>query len=184
MDAHYLNEVLKGNTNAFSYFIKTYQNKAYGIAMSIVKQEDDAKDVVQQSFIEAYVSISKFRNDAKFSTWLYRIIVNTGLQFLAQKKRSVLNHQALEVSTTERTACNTVLQEMQQDDLKQLVQLVFGQIPSKQALLLQLFYIDELHIFEIEDITGLSKPNIKVLLHRGRTSFYSIIQQQHIKKPY
>ena len=43
MDTYYLNEVIKGNTDAFSYFIKTYQNKAFGIAISIVKQEDDAK---------------------------------------------------------------------------------------------------------------------------------------------
>ena len=43
MDAHYINEVLNGNTNAFSYFIRTYQNKAFGVAISIVKCEDDAK---------------------------------------------------------------------------------------------------------------------------------------------
>jgi RNA polymerase sigma-70 factor (ECF subfamily) len=184
MDTHYLNEVIKGNTNAFAYFIKTYQNKAFGIAISIVKQEDDAKDVVQSSFITAYDSISKFRNDAKFSTWFYRIVVNTGLQFLAQRKRNTIKNEIFEVSETEKTTCNAVIQKMHQDDLKHLIKSVFGKMPSKQALLLQLFYIDELSIAEIEVVTEFTKPNIKVLLHRGRTSFYNIILKEHIKKPY
>jgi len=182
MDTRYLNEVKKGNTNAFSYFIRTYQNKAFGIAISIVKNEDDAKDVVQNSFITAYSSISKFRNDAKFSTWFYRIVVNTGLQFLAQQKRNFIKNEALELSVAEKTACNTVIKKMHQDDLKHFVKSVFGKIPPKQALILQLFYIDELSIAEIEDATNFTKPNIKVLLHRGRTSFYNIAKKEHIKK--
>ncbi|WP_400078727.1 RNA polymerase sigma factor [Winogradskyella sp. R77965] len=183
MDTHYLNEVINGNTNAFGYFIRTYQNKAFGIAISIVKQEDDAKDVVQNSFITAYSSISKFRNDAKFSTWFYRIVVNTALQFLAQRKRNVIKNEALELTETEKTACNAVIQKMHQDDLKRLIKTVFSKIHSKQALILQLFYIDELSITEIEEVTNFTKPNIKVLLHRGRTSFYDIVKKQHIKKP-
>ncbi len=184
MDTHYLNEVKKGNTDAFGYFIRTYQNKAFGIAISIVKQEDDAKDVVQNSFITAYSSISKFRNDAKFSTWFYRIVVNTALQFLAQRKRNDIKNEALELSDTEKTACNAVIRKMHQDDLKYLVKTILGLLPSNQALILQLFYIDELSITEIEEVTNFTKPNIKVLLHRGRTSFYNIVKNKHIKKPY
>ncbi len=184
MDTHYLNEVIKGNTEAFSYFIRTYQNKAFGIAISIVKQQDDAKDVVQNSFITAYPSISKFRNDAKFSTWFYRIVVNTGLQFLAQRKRNAIKNKALEISEIEKTVCNTVIKKMRQDDLKHLIKSVFSKMPSKQTLVLQLFYIEELSITEIEDVTNFTKPNIKVLLHSGRISFYDIIKKEHINKPY
>jgi RNA polymerase sigma-70 factor (ECF subfamily) len=184
MDTHYLNEVIKGNTDAFGYFIRTYQNKAFGIAISIVKQEDDANDVVQNSFITAYSSISKFRNDAKFSTWFYRIVVNTALQFLAQQKRNYIKNEEFEVSETERTACNAVIKKMHQDDLKLIIRATFGKMPSTQALILQLFYIDELSITEIEDVTNFTKPNIKVLLHRGRINFYNIIKKEHIKKPY
>ena len=184
MDTHYLNEVIKGNTNAFGYFIKTYQNKAFGIAISIVKQEDDAKDVVQNSFITAYSSISKFRNESKFSTWFYRIVVNTGLQFLAQQKRDTIKNKAFEISEIKKIACNAVIKKLHQDDLKDLIKSVFLKMPPKQALLLQLFYIDELSIAEIEVVTSFTKPNIKVLLHRGRMSFYSIILKEQIKKPY
>ena len=87
MDNHYINEVLNGNTNAFGYFIRTYQNKAFGLAVSIVKSEEYAKDVVQESFIKVYSSLSNFRNESKFSTWLYRIVVNTSLSFIKLEKR-------------------------------------------------------------------------------------------------
>lgn len=184
MDSHYLNEVIEGNTEAFSYFIRTYQNKAFGIAISIVKQEDDAKDVVQNSFITAYSSVSKFRNDAKFSTWFYRIVVNASLQFIARKKRNDIKNEAVELSENEKTSCNDVIKKLHDDDLKHLVKVIFSKIPSKQALILQLFYIDELNITEIESVTNFTKSNIKVLLHRGRTSFYEIIKKEHIKKPY
>jgi len=184
MDTHYLNEVVKGNTDAFGYFIQTYQNKAFGIAISIVKHEDDAKDVVQNSFITAYSSILKFRSDAKFSTWLYRIVVNTALQFLAQRKRNSIKSEALEVSEIDKIACNAVIKKMHNDDLKLLIKTTFSKIPSNQALILQLFYIDELSITEIEDVTNFTKSNIKVLLYRGRTSFYDIVKKEQIKKPY
>ncbi len=184
MEAHYLNEVLKGNTEAFSYFIKTYQNKAFGIAISIVKQEEDAKDIVQNSFITAYSSITKFRSDAKFSTWLYRIVVNASLQYIAQRKRNDTKQEAVAVSESDKTSYNDVIKKLHTDDLKELVQHVFSKIPSKQALILQLFYIHELSISEIASVTNFAKPNIKVLLHRGRISFYEIVKKEHIKKPY
>ena len=184
MEAHYLNEVIKGNTEAFSYFIKTYQNKAFGIAISIVKQEDDAKDIVQNSFITAYSSISKFRSEAKFSTWFYRIVVNASLQYIAQRKRNDIKNESIKLSESDKTSCNDVIKKLHTDDLKDLVKDVFCKIPSKQALILQLFYIDELSISEIGAVTNFAKSNIKVLLHRGRISFYEIIKKEHIKKPY
>ena len=184
MDAHYINEVLKGNTNAFGYFIRTYQNKAFGVAISIVKGEDDAKDVVQDSFITAYSSLTNFRNDAKFSTWFYRIVVNTALQFIKREKRK--DQVVIEYSITddEKITFNNAIGQFQKQDLKKLIKKVFEKIPAKEALILQLYYIDDQSILEIEEITAFTKANIKVLLHRGRTSFYKMLKDEKIKKPY
>ncbi len=184
MDAHYINEVLKGNSKAFGYFIRTYQNKAFGVAVSIVKREDDAKDVVQESFITAYSSLTNFRNEAKFSTWFYRIVVNTALQFIKREKRK--DEVAAEYSITddEKTAFNNAIGQLQKQDLKKIIKKVFEKIPAKEALILQLYYIDDQSILEIEEITAFTKANVKVLLHRGRTSFYKMLKDEKIKKPY
>lgn len=184
MDAHYINEVLNGNTNAFGYFIRTYQNKAFGVAVSIVKHEDDAKDVVQDSFITAYSSLTNFRNDAKFSTWFYRIVVNTALQFIKLQKRKDEVAGEYSITDDEKNALNNAIAQLEMKDLKKLIKSVFEKIPAKEALILQLFYIDDQSIVEIEEITAFTKANVKVLLHRGRTSFYKVLMDEKIKKPY
>jgi len=184
MDSHYINEVLNGNTNAFGYFIRTYQNKAYGVAFSIVKQEDDAKDVVQDSFITAYASLNNFRNDSKFYTWFYRIVVNTAFQFLKRDRR---RHEVLEeytVSETDKTSINIALSKLEKEDLIKLIRMVFKKISSREALVLQLFYIDGYSVSEIEKITGFTTSNVKVLLHRGRISFYKNLKIENSRKPY
>ena len=104
MDAYYINEVLKGNTSAFSYFIQTYQNKAFDVAMSIVKREEDARDIVQDSCITAYSSLNNFRKDAKFSSWFYRIVVNAALQFIKRKKRKDDVTEAFSIAHHEKVA--------------------------------------------------------------------------------
>jgi RNA polymerase sigma-70 factor (ECF subfamily) len=184
MDTHYINEVLKGNTNAFGYFIRTYQNKAFGVAVSIVKREDDAKDVVQDSFITAYSSLTSFRNDAKFSTWFYRIVVNTALQFIKKEKRKDEVVGEYSITDNEKTAFNNAIGQLQKEDLKNLIKRVFEKIPAKEALILQLYYIDNQSIVEIEEITAFTKANVKVLLYRGRRSFYKMLKDEKIKKPY
>lgn len=184
MEAHYIDEVLKGNTNAFGYFIKTYQNKAFGVAIAIVKREADAKDVVQESFITAYSSLSKFRKEAKFSTWFYRIVVNNALQYLKREKRKEELAEHISICEEDKLALNKAIAQLQKQDLKKLIKKVFEKIPAKEALVLQLFYIDNQSILEIEDITNFTKANIKVLLHRGRASFYKILEEEKIKKPY
>ncbi len=181
MDAHYINEVLKGDINAFSYFIKTYQNKAFGVAISIVKREDDAKDVVQESFITAYASLGSFRKDAKFSTWFYRIVVNTALQLIKREKRKA---EVYSITEEEKTAFNHAIGQLEKQDLKELIKKVFEKIPAKEALVLQLFYMDDQNIREIEAITTFTKANVKVLLHRGRTNFYRMLKAEKITKPY
>jgi len=184
MDAHYINEVLKGNINAFGYFIRTYQNKAFGVAISIVKHDDDAKDVVQDSFITAYSSLTNFRNDAKFSTWFYRIVVNTALQCIKRKKRKDEVIGEYSIADNEKTAFNNAIGQLQKQDLKKLIKRVFEKIPAKEALILQLYYIDDQSIVEIEEITAFTKSNVKVLLHRGRASFYKMLKDEKINKPY
>lgn len=184
MDTHYINEVLKGNTEAFGQLIRIHQNMAFGIALSMVKNEEQAKDVVQESFITAYTSLANFRNESKFSTWLYRIVVNMSLQFLNREKRKEEVIQEYLITDDEKAAYNDALGQLKNQDLKVLVKRVFEKIPGKEALILQLFYMDSQSITEIEEITTFSKGNIKVLLHRGRNSFYKILKEEKIYKPY
>ncbi|WP_298425269.1 sigma-70 family RNA polymerase sigma factor [uncultured Kordia sp.] len=179
MDDQYLQKVLNGDAQSFSYFIKTYQNGAYAVAISIMKSEDKAKDVVQESFIQAYNSLSSFKKKSKFSTWLYRIVVNKSLRLLEKEKRYTLDEVSSVVSAQDRSNYNDAIIRLHQDELKQLIKSILTKMPPKEALMLQLFYLNELKVDEIVSILNFSKANVKILLHRARAHFYDIIRNEH-----
>ncbi|WP_430906583.1 RNA polymerase sigma factor [Maribacter sp. 2-571] len=88
------------------------------------------------------------------------------------------------ITDDEKTAVNSALTQLRQEDLKRLVVTVFKKIPPKEAMVLQLYYIDDQNIAEIMEITAFSNSQVKVLLHRGRTTFYKHMESEDIKKPY
>ena len=79
MEELYLRLVLEGDVSKFSWFIDRYKGMAFSIAYRVVNNKEDAEEVVQDAFLKAFKSLDKFRRDSKFSTWFYRIVVNTAL---------------------------------------------------------------------------------------------------------
>ena len=75
MDLHHARKVVQGDNEAFRYFIRKYKDLAYSVALSMVKNESDAEDITQDSFVKAYKSIDSFIGSS-FSSCLYRIVLN------------------------------------------------------------------------------------------------------------
>lgn len=80
----------KGDIDAFEELIGNYQKKSYNIALKMLKNPEDAMDVSQEALIKVYKSIKKFENKSSFSTWMYRIVVNTCLDFIKKDKKNLL----------------------------------------------------------------------------------------------
>ncbi|WP_420603180.1 RNA polymerase sigma factor [Flagellimonas sp.] len=179
MDSDYLQKVLDGDIQSFSYFIKNYQNGAYGIAMSIVKSNDKAQDVVQESFVQAYNSLSSFKMKSKFSTWLYRIVVNKSLRFLEKEKKYVAEVAPSNAMIEDNASYNEALKSLKNEELKLLVKAILDKLPPKEALVLQLFYLNDFKIDEVTSITNFTRANVKVLLHRGRERFYNVLKNNY-----
>ncbi len=171
MDDLYIKKVLNGDLNAFGYLVRQYQTLAMRTAMSIVKDETDAKDIVQNSFIQAYESLQKFRGDAKFSTWLSRIVINKSFRFIQSKARQS-NFQKQQISVNPAPTFNDGFQNLNKQDLENLVKKGIKLLSPKEALCIQLLYLEEYSIEEIFETTGFSKSNIKVLLYRGRKNLH------------
>ena len=77
----------QGDEQAFKAIVETWQNMVYNTAIGIVQNPEDAEDITQETFVQVYQSIGSFRGDAKFSTWLYRIVVTKSLDHERKKKR-------------------------------------------------------------------------------------------------
>lgn len=170
MDDIYLDRVLSGDVEAFSYFVKTYKNMAFNISISIVKDEQYAEEVTQDAFMKAFDGLKSFNRKAKFKSWFYRIVVNESflrlrtlkkikiLESLEEESNVVFEDQFDEISDEKTTKIHTVL----------------SLLAPNEGLVLQLFYLEELSINEITHITGWTKANTKVILHRARKSVREI----------
>ncbi len=174
LEIQVINRVLSGEKDAFRYFIREYQQLAYSIAASIVKNQDDAKDVVQNAFIRSYKSIRSFKQESKFSSWLYRIVINEALAFNKKNKRT-FDHVSIEdANGVIDSEFNQADIQLEAKEVKLKVNSVLQNLKPKEALIMNLHYLQEMSLKEIEESTGYTISNIKVLLYRGRKSFMKL----------
>jgi RNA polymerase sigma-70 factor (ECF subfamily) len=92
-DHRLIAECLQGRTAAFGELVRRYQDRLYNTIYRLVDHADDAQDVVQEAFLNAYQSLDTFKGDARFFTWLYRIAFNTAIS-LKRKQRVALSIEA------------------------------------------------------------------------------------------
>lgn len=170
-DLQYIKRVLHGEPEAYKYLVRQHQHLAMRTAMSILKNEADSKDVVQISFIKAYESLKKFHGDAKFSSWLCRIVINQSFRSL--QKRNRIDKMTQEYAKTDMPLVrNEGLANLNKRDMDALLKKGLSLISPKEALCVQLFYLEQYGIEEIQKITGISSSSVKVLLFRGRKKLY------------
>lgn len=86
-DLTLVKQVQQGNKQAFNFLVAKYQYKVVSIAQKYVSDLCDAQDIAQEAFIKAYRAIGEFRGESAFFTWIYRITVNTAMNYLAGNKR-------------------------------------------------------------------------------------------------
>ncbi|MCA5003751.1 RNA polymerase sigma factor [Sphingobacterium bovistauri] len=174
MDKLYIDKVLAGDLSAFNYFLKTYKDMAYSVAISIVKQEHLAEEIVQDAFMICYQSLKNFKGNSKFSTWLYRIVVNCAYGTLRKTKN---NNQEFDVEVHDVSFDESTFQLLEKKEKEHMVQEALLNLPANEALALRLFYLEELSVQEVREVTGWTETNIKTILHRGRKRLYAILSK-------
>jgi RNA polymerase sigma-70 factor (ECF subfamily) len=80
-------QLQQGDEQAFKKLVDEWQDMVYNTALGIVQNEDDADDITQDVFVQVYQSVSSFKGESKFSTWLYRIVISKALDHVKKKKR-------------------------------------------------------------------------------------------------
>jgi len=170
MEDIYIDKVLSGDIEAFSYFITTYKNMAFNISLSIVKDEQYAEEVTQDAFIKAFNGLKNFNRTTKFKSWFYRIVINESflrLRTLKKRKGFVF------IDDQNDTILEEHFEDVSEDQIDKINE-VLSLLDSRESLSIELFYLQELSINDIIIITGWSKANTKVILHRARKSIRQI----------
>lgn len=165
-DQFYLDKILNGDPASYAFLVNKYKDMVYSIAIKILRDADDAQDLAQECFIIAYQQLHKYQGRAKFSTWLYTITYRAAVTQLRQNKldTTFIGDSVNEVSDK----ANSQFDQLQSKQVGQQVRIAIDKLSQMEALLVTLYYINDLPIKEIEEITGLSKPNIKIKLFRAR----------------
>jgi RNA polymerase sigma factor (sigma-70 family) len=176
MDEQYIKRVTEGDTEAFRYLVEKYQQKAYSVALSIVRNQTEAEDVVQEAFIKAYRKLADFRGDSSFLTWLLKIVVNESIK--VHRKKKLENQYCESAKELNEPNVNSSIGKLKDEEQQKFVSLALDQMAVREAMVLKLFYIEELSLKQMEEVLDLKADHIKVLLFRARKQFYSVLQNE------
>jgi RNA polymerase sigma factor (sigma-70 family) len=177
MENEYIREILNGNPSRFSYFVSEYKDMAYSIAYRIVNNNEDAEEVVQDSFIRAYKSLHKFRQSSKFSTWFYRIVVNRALSIKSQMKKAITEIDINSIPEIQLEEIDKTYRNLTQIERVQFINSALKELQEEDRLLLTLYYLNENSIDEITEITDISADNVKMKLLRARKKLYVVLEK-------
>ncbi len=172
-DQVYIDRVLAGDTNAFAYLIDKYKNMAYTISIKIVKNHEDAEEIAQDSFLKAYKKLDTFKGESKFSTWLYTIVYRNAISKVRKKNIETTDIDAFVLENYSTDLEFPQMEAIKNGEQKKYVAKAISNLKEMDALLITLFYLNENSVEEIEQITNLTKTNIKVKLFRARKKLFN-----------
>jgi RNA polymerase sigma factor (sigma-70 family) len=181
-DILYIEQVLAGNSNSFSYIVDRHKDKAFNLAFRICGNREEAEEIAQDSFMKAYKSLGTFRMKSSFATWLYRIVYNTAISNVRVKRKGVLSLDDFPADATDFIGANTTEEEAEIEYRKSIINFALQKLNEEERGLITLFYFEEMDSDEISEVTGIGKPNIKVKLFRARQKMLEIIEKTEKKK--
>ncbi|MBQ0063635.1 MAG: RNA polymerase sigma factor [Prevotella sp.] len=147
----------------FEKIVRQYGERLYWQIRRMVYSHDDADDILQNTFLKAWMNIDSFRGNAKISTWLYRIAVNEALDFIRKNKNAVeLSDGDVESSVAVRLSGDAYFDG---DEAQLLLQEAIGKLPPKQRLVFNMRYFDEMKYSEISRILDTSEGALKASYH-------------------
>ena len=146
----------RGERRAFDVLVEKYQRDIYRLCYRYVNDHQDANDMAQEVFVKAYRALGRFRGDSSFSTWLYRIAVNTCLNFRASRRPP-----AVELPDALPDRAPGALESLERDERSRLVREAVSRLPEKQRATLILKVYHELTHEEVATILGSSVGTVK-----------------------
>lgn len=177
-DIEIIEQIIQGNSNLYRTIVERYQNMVFRTCMGFLHHKDDADDLTQEVFIQAYQSISKFKGDSSFSTWLYRIAVNTSLNKIRKSSKNYFlqrieslfgseNAKALYIPSPDTDNPENILINNQN---REIIQLALNSLAENQRTAIVLSKYDELSQREIADIMNITEGAVEALIQRAKSN--------------
>ena len=175
-DIH-IKRVLEGDRNEFAFLVDKYKTMVYSLALRLVKDREEAEEISQDAFVKAYQSLASFKGQAKFSSWLYRIVYNTAISRLRQKPASRISLDDTNISETLYVDSQRNYDTLTIEDRKRYLEKALDALESDEKMFVILYYYEERELEDIASIAGLTKTNTKVKLFRARKKMLTVLQR-------
>lgn len=167
--------ILAGDREKFHLLILPYEGQLFRTAFALMKNEEEAEDVVQDAVLKAYRKLASFRGDARFSTWLIAITLNEARARLRKGNRAMIDSldQQREENAEFTPAALTDWREiplavLERQEIRALVQQALAELPDTYREIVTLRDVQECSVNDTAQLLGISTTLVKVRLHRAR----------------
>lgn len=171
-DEEIIEKVRTSNQDLYAVIVDRYQKKLIRYAYNLIKNEDKAIDIVQESFIKAFINLNNFNIEKKFSSWIYRIVHNQAINLAKkyQKETPLLENWDFESG-------DDIESDFEQKEIKENVEKCLKEISLLYSEPLSLYYIDEKSYEEISDILRIPMGTVATRINRAKKIMKNICQK-------
>jgi RNA polymerase sigma-70 factor, ECF subfamily len=178
IDKKLIEECRGGNFTNFRKLVGLTSPFVFSVAFRMLGDEDQAKDVVQETMVTIWQKLKKIKSTEVYKTWIYRIVVNKCYDQLRKRKR----HPEFVADEQTWTLISNRISEGPSADLEnketaQIIRLLTNKLSSKQKAVFILSDLEEMSSDEISEITGMSKSGIKANLHYARKNISEMVEK-------
>jgi len=145
---------------------------AYSLALRILKNREEAEEIVQESFVKAFQSISRFRAECSFSTWLFKIVYNSSISLTRKKKRERVPIEQVGEGKLDFVELDDALKQISNQERQDFIQKALQRLDETDFTILSLYYYEDKPLKQVSKITGIKYSNVKIRIQRARKKLY------------
>ena len=166
-----ISRILLGKREYYEVLVRRYNSLFYRTARGILSEQEDIEDVMQEAYIRGFEKLHQFRKEARFSTWLGRILINCALQHLHNlKKKTYVSLDALNAEQKDSLQENIDEESSQHvgENLKKVLESAISQLPHKYRVVFMLREVEQIPVADTAIMLNISEENVKIRLHRAK----------------
>jgi RNA polymerase sigma-70 factor (ECF subfamily) len=177
-EQHLIQRAQKGDQEAFAALVTEHQRYVYNLALRVLKNEEEALDLAQETFVRAWTALPNFRGQSKFRTWLYRIVTNLCYNRLPNLRRSLteLGDDVIAELPETEIAFDNPAHGLESRELRSYLHQAVDRLDENYRLLISLRYQNELSYEEIATMLNLPLGTVKTGLFRAKEQLRRALQ--------
>ena len=177
-DSEIISHILNGNRDSYRLLVERYQSMVFRTCMGFLHNKEDAEDLTQEVFIQAYQSLLSFKGASTFSTWIYRIAVNASLNKVRKSSKSFLLQRLDVLFGSDKSKMHSLIASdtenpeniLIESEHREWVQKALNSLPENQRTAIVLSKYDDLSQKEIAEIMNTSEGAVEALIQRAKTN--------------